>query len=150
MKKENASLLISTIIAIILLFFFIGCGTRKVHKEEAVIKKDTISTSLTQNNIVIDSNYTFNFSSLKICPIDITKPIIINGTKIENAKIEYDKKTESVKYKKIDLSFDKIENQAKTEKINTTKSIDKEDSTILYIGLFIVFLMFVFAWFKIG
>lgn len=149
MKKENASLLTSTIIAIILLFFFIGCGTRKVYKEETIIKKDTISKHLTQNNIVIDSNYTFDFSSFKIYPIDVKNPIVINGYRIKNAKIELDTKTESIKYKKIDLSFDKIENQAKTEKINNTKSIDKEDNTILYIGLFIVFLMFVFAWFKL-
>jgi len=126
-------LLISTILAIIILFFIFGCGTRK--------------TDTTQNeNIVIENNYSTGSkivlgNSFTYKPFDALKPMVIEGKTYNNAIVSNDKSI--------------VKTNWNTKYVNTTitrhrtKQTEKTDNTILYIGLFLVLILGVLAWFKL-
>jgi len=109
-----------------------SCGHRKTELSKKEIKKDTIISVLSEKKIKVDSNYTFDFSTFKIYPIDFSKPIIINGNTIVNASIEGTKKLESGSLHK---TIDTKEKEIKKGSVQTevkTKQTEKSDYTILY------------------
>lgn len=129
------------VIYIICGIFLFSCGTRKVNNHNLDIKTDSISVD---NKRILEQNSTFN-EILSIEAIDSLKPIIINGKSYFNAKISYSKnkavtlKTKD-KFKAITL---------KKEKKETIKQTEKTDNTFLYIGLFLVLVLGILAWFKL-
>jgi len=125
-----------------------GCGTRKTETSKTEIKKDTLISVLSEKKVKVDSNYTFDFSTFKIYPIDISKPMLVRGIMFENAKIEGTKKIESGTLQKTtEVKEKEIKKGSNSETIKT-KQAEKSDNTLLYIGLFAVFCFFVFAYFK--
>ena len=135
-------------LAAILIGVVTSCGTRKSAIDKTYSKKDSLITNLMHKNIKVDSNYTIDFSSFKIYPIDLTKPIVVNGTKIENATIEKTTKKEMGNVSKVDNSIIKIDK--KSTSIESKKEVQKESSDYsnLWIGLLAVLMIFIY--FKTG
>jgi len=125
---------------IVTLFAVLSCGKRITSHERILIKTDSLKYSKFQE---IQSNFTFNdISELK--PIDISKPMVINGIYYYNAAIKFDKSIISSENKKEGLNL----SYTSSEKETNIKKTEKTDNSNLYIGLFFVFLLFVFAYFK--
>ena len=109
----------------------ISCGNRKTELSKTEIKKDTLTSVLSEKKIKVDSNYTFDFSTFKIYPIDFTKPIVINGNIIQNAIIEGTKKIESGSVKKESHKNNEEIKKGSTSEITKNKNVEKSDYTIL-------------------
>ena len=135
-------------LAAILIGVVTNCGTRSKEIKKEYIKKDSVTSTLTHVKIKVDSNYTIDFSSFKIYPIDLSKPIVVNGTKIENATIEKTTKKEMGNVSKVDNSIIKIDK--KSTSIESKKEVQKESSDYsnLWIGLLAVLMIFIY--FKTG
>jgi len=144
--KKFGILSVSFCLALIILVA--GCGTRKTETSKTEIKKDTLISVLSEKKVKVDSNYTFDFSTFKIYPIDISKPMLVRGIMFENAKIEGTNRKEAGSLKKeVTGTAQEIKKGSASETIKT-KQAEKSDNTLLYIGLFAVFCFFVFAYFK--
>ena len=117
----------------------ISCGTRKTSQQKSTFKSDSLSienTSVLKQNIELRDIYS-------IKPFDTLKPMVINGKSYFNVVITNDKS-------KISKIEDKTENKVsgvKKESETKNKEIEKTDNTLLYIGLFFVLIIAVFAWF---
>jgi len=126
-------LLISTILAIIILPFLFSCGTRK--------------TDTTQNeNIVIENNYSTGSkivlgNTFTYKPFDALKPMVIEGKTYSNAIVSNDKSIIREVWKR--------ETKYKTITIEKTKATIRENHDFLYIGLFLVLIIGILAWFKL-
>jgi hypothetical protein len=139
--KNNWHLFTSIAIAIIVILLLSSCGTRKVNNHNLDIKVDSISVD---NKRILEQNSTFN-EILSIDPIDNSKPVIINGKSYLNAKISYTK-NKAITLKIIDSSKTI---KLKKEKKESVKQTEKTDNTFLYIGLFLVLVLGILAWFKL-
>lgn len=108
---------------LILLLLLSSCATRKVQKSTEEINTNKIET--TQNNIQTKENTDIKIvdSTDEICiePIDILKPIVIDGKSYFNAKISHKKRkvNTSIVSDKImsDLSEKKIAEKVEVKKI---------------------------------
>ena len=132
-------------LAILATFAVINCGKRTTSIEKTYSKKDTTIANLTHKNIKVDSNYTIDFLSFKIYPIDVSKPILINNVKIKNGIIDIISKKETLLYSKIDKT--KIEQVKKGSgiEIKKDKETQKSDTSNLWIGIaFVVGLLIYF------
>lgn len=131
MKKH--SLEISTILAIIIIILLSSCGTRKTdtQQHENIIIENNYSQG---SKIVLGNNFTYK-------PFDALKPMVIDKKEYVNVIISNDKSTVMEKWKK------KTEYITKT--ITVYRTTQKTDHTILYIGLFLVLIIGVLAWFKL-
>lgn len=139
--KNNWQLIASLTIAILILLLLSSCGTRKVNKHNLDIKTDSISVD---NKRILEQNSTFN-EILLITPIDSLKPLIINGKSYYNAKISYSKNKAITLKTKYEFKATTL----KKEKKETIKETEKTDNTFLYIGLFLVLVLGILAWFKL-
>lgn len=112
-----------------------NCGTRSTEIKKEHVKKDSVISTLTHVKIKVDSNYTIDFSSFKIYPIDVSKPILINNVKIKNGIIDIISKKETLLYSKIDKT--KIEQVKKGSGIESKKDKEtqKSDTSNLWIGI---------------
>ena len=118
---------------LIILSLFIGCGSIKVEATNEKIKSE---------NIDVDNSRTIKQeTNLDILPFDNSKPMIIDGKKYENVVFKKSEKKEDIQTKRVIVT--------KTIKVEKTKSVDREDNTFLWIGLFFVLCLFVFLWFKV-
>jgi len=119
---------------IFLSLFLISCGgTRNTDTQQ-------------HENIVINNEYKQGEkivlgNSFIYRPFDNNKPMILDGKKFENAIVSNDKSTVIEKWKTRDI--------LKTITIEKTKLTEKTDNTLLYIGLFLVLIIGVLAWFKL-
>lgn len=120
-------------ITILLLLILCSCGTRK--------------TDTTQNeNIVIENNYntgskivlgnTFTYK-----PFDPLKVMVIEGKTYSNAIVSNDKTVIKEHWKNKTIY--------KTITIEKTKATTRDNNDFLYIGLFLVLVLGVLAWFKL-
>ncbi len=124
-----------------------SCGHRKTEISKTEIKKDTLISLLSERKVKVDSNYTFDFSTFKIYPIDFTKPIIINGSIIQNASIEGTKKIESGSLQK-NIGVKEIEiKKGSSYSVEKTKQTEKSDYTILWALIVFIISGFIFLWF---
>jgi hypothetical protein len=124
---------------LILLLLFISCGTRKSETNKTNVKDDRITienTYSTGEKIILSDVFTLS-------PFDGLKPMLIDGRSYTNVVVKHDKSKVKEKYfnitKKIFIT--------KTITLLKNKETKKTDNTILYIGLFFVFCLFVFLWF---
>ena len=76
-------------------------------------------------------------------PIDALKPMWIDGKKYRNALVTNDKSKIETKYFKV------TEKQTiyKTIVIEKNKTTTRTDNTMLWIGMFLIVIIAVFAWF---
>lgn len=134
--KNNWQILTSTIIAIVIMLLLSSCGVRKINNQKIDIKTDSIVVD--NKRVLIQKNSFHKIMSIK--PIDISKPIEIDGTKYYNSTITFDEnkaitlKTKD-EFKVIALKKDK------KEKIKVS---EKTDNTVLYIGLFLILCLFIY------
>ena len=131
MKKH--SLEISVILAIIILLLLSGCGSRK----SEIIKRDSIhiENNYSQGSKIVLGN-TFTYT-----PFNPLKPMIIDKKEYVNVIISNDKSVIVEKWKNRNIT--------KTITIEKTKATKKTDNTFLYIGLFLVLIIGILAWFKL-
>lgn len=116
---------------IIILLLFISCGTRKVE----TIQKDSISinnTYQTGAKIVLGNTFTYK-------PFDALKPMVVDGKTYHNTIISNDKTVVKEKWNNRYIT--------KTIVIEKTKQTEKSDNTILWVLIFFIGCLFIFAWF---
>ena len=127
------SLEISVILAIIILLLLSGCGSRK----SEIIKRDSIhieNNYSTGSKIILGNTFTYK-------PFDALKPMIIDKKEYVNVIISNDKTIVKTNWKNRNIT--------KTITIEKTKATKKTDNTFLYIGLFLVLIIGILAWFKL-
>jgi len=126
-------LLISTILAIIILSFLFGCGTRKTDTQQ--LENIAIENKYdTGSKIVLGNTFTYK-------PFDPLKVMVIEGKTYSNAIVSNDKSIVKEVWKR--------ETKYKTITIEKTKATIRENHDFLYIGLFLVLVFGVLAWFKL-
>jgi hypothetical protein len=126
-------LLISTILAIIILSFLFGCGTRKTNTQQ----RDSIhieNNYSTGTKIILGNTFTYR-------PFDALKPMKIDSKTYENVIISNDKSITKIEWKNRNIT--------KTITIEKVKATKKTDYSNLYIGLFLLLVLGVLAWFKL-
>ena len=131
--------MICTLLAILILLLF-SCGTRKTDISYQKQSKD----SITIENHYTQATKTILGSSFTYAPFDGLKPMVIDGKKYENAIVSGSTKKETSK------TITKLQKVYVNHyfTITKTKQTQKTDVSNLYIGLFLVFCFFVFAYFK--
>ena len=130
--KNHWQIVVSITIALIIISFLFGCGTRKTDTQqtENIVIQNQYDTG---SKIVLGNTFTYR-------PFDNSKPMILDGKKYNNAIVSNDKSITKTRWK--------------TKYINTTitkyrtKQTEKTDHTFLYIGLFLVLIIGVLGWFK--
>ena len=118
---------------ILILFFILGCGSRKIETE----KVGSIEVNNSYSNgskIVLGSNITFT-------PFDNSKAFKVEGKEYSNVIVS------SIESKIIEKWKTKTIYQ--TKKIYQTKTVERKDNTILFLGLFFILALFLFLWFKL-
>lgn len=134
--KNNYPLLLSATIAVIILLLLSSCGTRKVSNKQTTFKSDSL---IIENKHVLSQEIILKDIFI-LKPFDTLKPMIIDGKSYFNVVITNDKS-------KINKIEDKTENKVssiKKESETKIKESEKTDSTLLYIGLFFIFCLFVY------
>ena len=141
--------ILSVSFCLVLIIAVVGCGTRKANTIKTQTKKDTLISILSEKNIKIDSNYTFDFSTFKIYPIDVSKPMLVRGVVFENAIIEGTNKKESGKLQKIvqdNVQEIKKGSNYTKEKIKET---EKSDYTILFVLIALIVVSGIIVYLKL-
>lgn len=100
---------------IALAFLLIGCASRKVNKSEVKEEvkteqtvKEEVRTESNTNTTIVDTSET---TEIEIVPIDITKPIEVNGKRYVNARLKLSKKKNAITTN----SYEKVSQIAKKE-----------------------------------
>ena len=121
-------------ILLLLLFAVYGCGgTRNV----GIIKKDSIHIENTYSQgtkIVLGNTFTYK-------PFDPLKVMVIEGKTYSNAIVSNDKTVIKEHWKNKTIY--------KTITIEKTKATTRDNNDFLYIGLFLVLVLGILAWFKL-
>jgi len=134
-------LLISTILAIIILSFIFGCGTRKTDNKYREIKSNYL---FNDNSYILTQNIRLNDIG-ELIPIDKTKPFFVDGKQYFNVSIKFDKS----KFEDFELNKKNIGTTSGKSEILDNRTTEKTDNTLLYIGLFLVLVLGVLGWFKL-
>ena len=137
--KNNYHLLLSATIEVVILLLLSSCGTRKNDISYQKQSKD----SITIENHYTQATKTVLMDVFTAKPIDALKPMWIDGKRYDNAEISNDKSKIETKYFKI------TEKQTiyKTIVIEKNKTTTRTDNTMLWIGMFLIVIIAVFAWF---
>ena len=133
------NLIICALLAILILLLF-SCGTRKTDISYQKQFKD----SITIENHYTQATKTVLMDVFTAKPIDALKPMWIDGKEYKNAIVSGSNSKETSK------TITKLQKVYVNHyfTITKTKQTQKTDVSNLYIGLFIVFCFFVFAYFK--
>jgi hypothetical protein len=123
-NKENDTMIIAFILAIIIIVCLTSCSTRKVNKseiKETETKTELIAentkTEVSENTKIVDTSTT---DEIEYIPIDNSKPIIVNGKSYFNTKIKHSKKKNNISIVK-----DKKVSQIKEKSANLTYKKDR-------------------------
>ena len=137
--KNNYPLLLSATIEVVILLLLSSCGTRKNDISYQKQSKD----SITIENHYTQATKTVLMDVFTAKPIDALKPMWIDGKRYDNAEISNDKSKIETKYFKV------TEKQTiyKTIVIEKNKTTTRTDNTMLWIGMFLIVIIAVFAWF---
>jgi len=132
------SLLTSALLTLVLLFAFYSCGSRKSSTTTNEKSKDSI-TIVNQYN---QNSKTVLYDIFTARPVDALRPMWIDGKEYKNAVISNDKSKSSET--KIDVR--NTTNIYRTFDINRVHTTQRVDNSNLYIGLFIVFGIFIVSY----
>lgn len=139
--KNNWQLIISSVIAIVSIILLSSCGSRKTIHEYFSVKGDSLKI---ENNHVLKQEIILK-DIYSIKPFEVSKPMIINGKEYFNVIIEYDKS----KFDNFEIAKSNVTVQVKKENTQTSKNTDRNDNTVLFLGMFAILALFVFLWFKL-
>lgn len=117
---------------LILLLLFISCGTR--HAE--IIKKDSIhiENNYSQGSKIVLGN-TFTYT-----PFNPLKPMLIDNKTYNNVIISNDKTIVKTNWKNRNIT--------KTITLEKTKATIRENNDFLYLGIILIVVIGILAWFK--
>lgn len=119
---------------------FNSCGHRTTYTKKSNI--NALDLSFDKNISVV---WAVNEKDvLTFVPINNSLPFSVNGTEYKNVIVKREKSKNTNSVKTIHTKF----NIQKTIVITKTVRTEKTDYSNMYIGLFFVFCLFVFAWFK--
>jgi len=121
-------------ITILLLLILCSCGgTRKTDttQNENIIIENKYDTG---SKIVLGNTFTYK-------PFDVNKPMVIDGKTYSNAIVSNDKSIVKEHWKNKTIY--------KTITIEKVKATIRENNDFLYIGLFLVLIIGILAWFKL-
>ena len=130
MKKH--SLEISVILAIIILLLLSGCGSRK----SEIIKRDSIhieNNYSTGSKIVLGNTFTYT-------PFNPLKPMLIDNKTYNNVIISNDKTIVKTNWKNRNIT--------KTITLEKTKATIRENNDFVYLGIILIVVIGILAWFK--
>ena len=118
---------------LLIILFFCSCGTRKTDttQNENIIIENQYDTG---SKIVLGNTFTYT-------PFNPLKGMVINGKTYTNVIIKSDKSVTKETYKYF--------NVYRHYRLDENKQTTRTDNTWLYIGLFLVFVLGVLAWFKL-
>jgi hypothetical protein len=128
---------------ILLIVFFYSCSTKKsvTSKDTTEIKTDSTykekkdSVSVQQNFVVIKEK----LFEIQVDPVDISKPIIIDGVKYENASLKIKKSDKSIvdstKTIVLESSEQNVELEKKISIEKFDRSIKKKSNNSVYFWL---------------
>jgi len=137
--KENWQFLISVSLAFIVCLLLCSCGTRSTSKEyHEITSKNTFNDSsfiLTQNVRLNDIGELF--------PIDNTKPFFVDGKEYFNVSIKFDKS----KFEDLKLEHKNIGTVTGSSEIKSNQATDRKDNTMLWLGIVLIIVVAIFAWF---
>lgn len=125
---------------IVTLFVVLSCGERITSHSRTIIDSDTLRYS-----DIIELKQNSKLSEIgSLIPIDNTKPMFVDGKLYFNASVTFGKVSETnvLLNKKESLSYDRTESDI------SNKETKKTDNANMYIGLFFVFCLFVYGYFK--
>jgi uncharacterized protein with gpF-like domain len=151
MKKENDTLIISAILAIIILIALASCGSRKVESnkidkqittETKETKKDSSSTTTKNNIFKTDDEETIIYE-----PINNDKPIVINGISYINTRLINQKRksivVDTTVKKEVKTGMFSLVKKEQSKEIIKDKNSDRKDaSTWLLIGIILTIVSF--------
>jgi len=138
--KENWQFLISVSLAFIVCLLLCGCGgTRSTSKEyHEITSKNTFNDS----SFILTQNVRLNDIG-ELVPIDNTKPFFVDGKEYFNVSIKFDKS----KFEDLKLEQKNIGTVTSSSEIKSDQTTDRTDNTMLWLGMFLIFVVAVFAWF---
>jgi hypothetical protein len=119
---------------ILLLLIFCSCGTRKTdtQQRDSIYVENNYSQG---SKIVLGNTFTYR-------PFDNSKPMELDGKTYKNAIVSNDKSQTIIKWKYANIT--------KTITLEKTKSTTRTDYTFLFLGMFLIIVVAVFIWFKMG
>jgi len=120
----------------LLMWLVYGCGgTRNIDLSKNKSENINIENSYSMGEkIVLNDIFTYT-------PLDISKPMVLNGKSYQNAVIKSDKSISKEK---------KVEKRTKYNIVKTIvihKTTDKTNYIYLWLGMFLIVVIAVFAWF---
>ena len=137
MKKIFELLIFLLLLSLAMLAMSCG-GTRNTTKNETKAENINIENSYSMGEkIVLNDIFTYT-------PLDISKPMIVNGKSYQNAVIKSDKSVSKEKY------FNIIKKYNIVKTIVIEKTIDRTNYIYLWIGMFLIVCGFVFLWFYLA
>lgn len=133
---KNLTFCIFLAILLLLLFAVYGCGgTRNTELSKNTSENINIENSYSMGEkIVLNDIFTYT-------PLDISKPMVLNGKSYQNAIVKSDKSI---------LKEKKIERRTKyniTKTIVIHKTTDKTNYIYLWLGMFLIVVIAVWLWF---
>jgi FtsZ-interacting cell division protein ZipA len=154
MKKENNTLIISAILAIVILIALASCGSRKVESnkidkqittETKETKKDSLYTTTKNNIFKTDDEETVIYE-----PINNDKPFFINGISYINTRLINQKRksilVDTTLKKEVKTAVYNKQETKQVKEIIKEKKIDKKSN---YFSIFLVLLLFIGIYFVI-
>jgi hypothetical protein len=137
---------------ILLIVFFYSCSTKKVitskdiaeTKIDSSYKEKKDSVSVIQNSIEINEK----LFEIQVDPVDVSKPIIIDGVKYENASLKIKKSDKSIvdstKTIVLESSEQNVELEKETSIEKFDRSLEKKSNNSVYFWLLpLLFLLIV-------
>lgn len=136
MKKIFEILIFLLLLSLAMLAMSCG-GTRNTTKNETKAENINIENTYSMGEkIVLNDLFTYT-------PLDISKPMILNGKSYQNAVIKSDKSISKEKYFNITKKY----NIVKT--ITIEKATDKTNYIYLWLGMFLIVVLGIIAYLKI-
>jgi hypothetical protein len=140
------------IICLYSLMFLIGCGSRKVVKNEHTTQKEEV---VKEKVITIDTSNVeirFNYQSevFTIEAKDNLKPFVYNGKTYFNVVLKKEKVKDSSLYKK-DIKVSKIEDKQsniKSKEVIKSKNIERDNYNIKYYIIFLIIFIIIYILYK--
>jgi len=126
---------------IFLSLFLISCGGTR--------QTDSSKWMFSSNYEFSDNSYTLRQNAQlndigELNPIDNSKPFFVDGKEYFNVSIKFDKS----KVEDFELTKKNIGTSTGASELETNKQTTRQDNAWLYIGLFVVLVLGVLAWFK--
>lgn len=128
--------------------FLVGCGSRKVVKNEHITQKEEVVTekvvTIDTSNVEIRFNYQSEIFTIEAK--DNLKPFVYNGKTYFNVVLRQENKKDNSLYQK-DIKVSKIEDKQsniKSKEVIKSKNIERDNYNIKYFILLFILIIIIF------